>query len=399
SFSILKDASATVLYGARGANGIVMITTKSGREGPVQVNARVDFNVTTPVQMTKLLDGVEYMRLYNEARMTRDPLLGAFYSQQQIQSTIDGVDPMLFPNIDWQETLFNKSTNNTKANVNLSGGGQVANYYVSAGWEKESGLLKVDNRNNFNNNIDINRAFIRSNVVFKLTPTTTLDTRITGQFERYNGPWESATGIFHQIMQSNPVDFPAVYEPDAKNQFATHTLFGNTWVDGGMKPNPYASMVRGYEDRNESRLTTQATLMQDLDFLTEGLKFQGRVSANIWGLYSSRRTYTPFFYSLQDYNQVTGDYTLYELNPNSGSVFLGNVDPGRNADGHYYFEGRFNWDRAFGKHNVSLMTVGMMEEKLLTGGNSTSIYETLPERNMGNSGRATYGYDDRYFFE
>src|SRR5690606_28353845 len=161
----------------------------------------------------------------------------------------------------------------------------------------------------------------------------------------------------------------------------------------------YASMVRGYEDRNESRLTTQATLMQDLDFLTEGLKFQGRVSANIWGLYSSRRTYTPFFYSLQDYNQVTGDYTLYELNPNSGSVFLGNVDPGRNADGHYYFEGRFNWDRAFGKHNVSLMTVGMMEEKLLTGGNSTSIYETLPERNMGNSGRATYGYDDRYFFE
>lgn len=405
SFSILKDASATVLYGARGANGIIMVNTKAGKEGPVQVNARVDFNVTTPVQMTKLLDGVEYMRLYNEARVTRDPVLGAFYTEQQIQSTIQGVDPMLFPNVDWQETLFKNSTNNTKANVNLSGGGQVANYYVSAGWEKETGLLKVDNRNNFNNNIDISRAFIRSNVVFKLSPTTTLDTRIQGQFDRYTGPWTSlsdrtaANDIFYQIMWSNPVDFPAVYEPDAANQFTKHTLFGNTWVEGGLKPNPYASMVRGYEDRNESRLTTQATLMQDLKFITEGLKFQGRISANIWSQYKSLRSYSPFYYSLQNYNQVTGEYSLYALNPNTGSGFLGDVLPGRNADGHYYFEGRLNWDRAFGKHTFGLMTVGMMEEKLLTAGNSTSIYETLPERNMGNSGRMAYDFDNRYFLE
>src|SRR5690606_30690233 len=115
SFSILKDASATVLYGARGANGIIMITTKSGREGPVQVNARVDVNMSTAVQMTELLGGVEYMQLYNETRIARDPVLGAYYSPRQIQSTIDGVDPMLFPNVDWQETLFNKSTRNTKA--------------------------------------------------------------------------------------------------------------------------------------------------------------------------------------------------------------------------------------------------------------------------------------------
>jgi len=399
SFSILKDASATVLYGARGANGIIMVTTKMGKEGPIVVNARVDYNLTTPVQMTDMVDGVEYMRLYNEARLTRDPILGAYYSEQKIQSTLQGVDPMLYPNVDWYKTLFNQSTSNAKANVNLSGGGQVANYFVSAGWEKETGLLKVDNRNNFNNNIDINRAFIRSNVIFKLTPTTTLDTRIQGQFERYTGPYESATSIFSMVMNSNPVDFPAIYEPDEANQFTKHTLFGNTYVGGALKANPYAAMVRGYEDRNDSRLTTQATLMQDLKFITEGLKFQGRASVDVWSRYSSRRTYNPFYYSLQDYNQVTGDYTLYALNPQSGSAFLGNVIPGRDADGHYYFEARFNWDRVFGKHTVGLMTVGMMEEKLLTSGVSTSIYETLPERNMGNSGRATYDYDNRYFFE
>lgn len=399
SFSILKDASATVLYGARGANGIIMVTTKSGKEGPVKLNARVDVNVTTPVQMTEMVDGVTYMRLYNEARISRNPVLGAYYSEQKILQTELGADPMIYPNVDWYNTLFNKSTINTKANMNLSGGGKVANYFVSGGFEKETGLLKVDKKNNFNNNIDITRSLIRSNVIFKLTPTTTLDTRIQGRFERYTGPYETASDIFFRVMNSNPVDFPAVYEPDAANEFTEHILFGNTYAAGSLKQNPYASMVRGYEDRNESTITAQATLQQDLKFITKGLKFQGRVSVNTWSKYASRRTYLPYYYDLESYNQITGEYKLFALNPTTGQPYLGNVEPVRDADGNYYFEARFNWDRVFGRHTVGLMTVGMAQEKLLTAGNSFSIYETLPERNTGNSGRATYDYDGRYFLE
>ncbi|QBR10714.1 SusC/RagA family TonB-linked outer membrane protein [Sphingobacterium sp. CZ-2] len=399
SFSILKDASATVLYGARGANGIIMVTTKAGREGPVSVNARVDVNTAMPTKMIDMIDGVEYMRLYNQARITRDPVLGAYYSEQKIQSTLNNENPMIYPNINWYNTLFNPSTTNTKANVNLSGGGQVATYYVSTGYDKESGLLKVDSRNNFNNNIDINRLFIRSNVIFKLTKTTTLDTRIQGRFERYTGPYASASNIFRMTMNSNPVDFPAVYEPDAQNEFTEHTLFGNTFVTGSLKQNPYAEMVRGYEDRNESNIVAQATLSQDLAFLTEGLKIQGKASVSTWSKYSSRRNYNPFYYDLENYNQITGEYTLYPLNPTTGQGYLGDVVPGRDANGHYYFEARLNWNRNFGLHNVGAMTVGMMEEKLLTAGNSSSIYETLPERNMGNSGRLTYDFDNRYFME
>lgn len=399
SFSILKDASATVLYGARGANGIIMVTTKSGKEGPVKLNARVDVNVTTPVQMTEMVDGVEYMRLYNEARISRNPVLGAYYSEQKILQTELGADPMIYPNVDWYSTLFNKSTINTKANMNLSGGGKVANYFVSGGFEKETGLLKVDKKNNFNNNIDITRSLIRSNVIFKLTPTTTLDTRIQGRFERYTGPYETASDIFFRVMNSNPVDFPAVYEPDAANEFTEHILFGNTYAAGSLKQNPYASMVRGYEDRNESTITAQGTLQQDLNFITKGLKFQGRVSVNTWSKYASRRTYLPYYYDLESYNQITGEYKLFALNPTTGQPYLGNVEPVRDADGNYYFEARFNWDRVFGRHTVGLMTVGMAQEKLLTAGNSFSIYETLPERNTGNSGRATYDYDGRYFLE
>lgn len=399
SFSIMKDALATVLYGARGANGIIIVNTKSGKEGPVGLNARIDINVATPTRRIKMLDGVQYMRLYNEARISRDPQLGAYYSEQKIQSTALGENPMIFPDVDWYSTLFKNSTTNMKANLNISGGGQVATYYVSVGADRETGLLNVDKRNNFNNNINISRYSIRSNVIFKLTPTTKLDTRIQGRFDGFNGPFVSATDIFRMVMNSNPVDFPAVYEPDSANRYTEHILFGNSFVVGSLKANPYAEMVRGYEDRNESNITAQATLMQDLDAILPGLKFQGKVSATTWSKYASRRTYLPYYYDLESYNQVTKAYTLFPLNTTSGQPYLGNVNPIRDADGRYYFEARFNWDRVFGAHAISAMTVGTMEERLLTGGNSTSIYETLPERNMGNSGRVNYTFDNRFYLE
>ncbi|KAA6311848.1 TonB-dependent receptor SusC, partial [termite gut metagenome] len=385
--------------GARGANGIILVSTKNGREGRVKINTRVDVNVTTPTQIPEVIDGVEYMQLYNQARISRDPVLGAYYDEQKIQSTKNGSNPILYPNINWYDVLFNKQTINTKANLNLSGGGKIATYFVSGGYENETGLLKVDNLNNFNNNINIDRFHIRNNVVMKLSSTTTLDTRIQGRFEKYTGPYRSASDIFKMVMDANPVDFPAVYEPDAAHQYTEHTLFGNTTIGTAFKSNPYAEMVRGYESRDESTVTAQATLLQDLKSITKGLSFQGKVSVNTWSRYSSRRTYSPYYYALESYNQITGDYKLYNLNPTTGQAFLGNVSPGRDASAHYYFEARLNWNRQFGKHSVGVMTVGMAEENLLTGGNSNSIYATLPERNAGNSGRITYDFDERYFFE
>lgn len=399
SFSILKDASATVLYGARGANGIIIVQTKSGREGPARINVRVDMHIATPTQTNSLLGGVDYMRLYNEARLTRDPVLGEFYSGQKIQSTMDGVSPMIYPNVDWYDQLFKQSTLNKKSNFNISGGGKVATYYVAGTLENETGLLKVDGNNNFNNNIDINRVQLRNNVVIKISPTTKLDTRLHGRFETYTGPNSSASDIFGMIMNSNPVDFPAVFEADEANQFTKHTLFGNTFAGGGLKQNPYAEMVRGYEDRNTSTFTAMATLSQDLEFITKGLKAQLKGSVNRWSQYSSKRNFNPFYYDMETYNQITGQYKLLALNKEGGSEYLGDVDPGRDASGHTYFEGRVNWDREFGKHTIGIMTVVMSEEYLLTGGNSRSIYETLPERNMGNSGRFAYNYDSRYFAE
>jgi len=399
SFSVLKDAAATVLYGSRAANGIIIVETKKGVEGPVKLSIRIDNHVATPTKIPKLADGVTYMRMYNEALMTRDPLVGAYYSEQKIQSTLDGTNPMIYPNINWYDAIFNDYAINTKANINVSGGGTLAKFFVSGGYDHETGLLKVDEKSNFNTNISINRAHLRSNVNFKLTGTTTLETQVYGRFERQTGPRASTEDIFGYVMNSNPVDFPAVYTADEKYRYVNYTLFGNTYVDGGRKTNPYAEMVRGYRDRNESKLIAQATLKQDLAKLTPGLAIQIKAAANVWSQYTMTREYNPFYFDLESYNQITGEHKLWCLNPTNGQIRLGDVQPGRNAEAQYYFEARGNWARQFDKHSLAAMLVGMADERLLTSGQSNSIYETLPEKNAGLSGRFSYDYDTRYFVE
>ncbi|MDR2058164.1 MAG: TonB-dependent receptor [Dysgonamonadaceae bacterium] len=397
SFSILKDASATALYGPRGANGIITVNTKTGKEGILNVNARVDFNMATPTRTIDLMDGVSYMKLYNEAYRNRnigDANLIDWYSQQKIQSTGKGEFPMLYPNVDWYEELFNRQTYNTKANINVSGGSKTATYYVAGGFDHETGLLKVDKTNNFNSNIDINRFHIRSNVIFRFTKNTSLDTRIQGRFERYNGPARTASDIFNRVMWSNPVDFPPVFAPDPQHANTSWTLFGTTMTGGD---NPYAEMVKGYTSRDDNTITAQATLMQDLGFIVSGLKTQLKASINIWSNYSATRTFNPYFYAIIESNPITGEYLLKNTN-NDGYAYLGDIQPVRDSEGHYYFEGRINWDREFGKHSLGLMTVGIMEEYVLDGANG-SIYASLPERNVGNSTRFTYDYNRRYYLE
>jgi TonB-linked SusC/RagA family outer membrane protein len=205
-------------------------------------------------------------------------------------------------------------------------------------------------------------------------------------------------------MWSNPVDFPFVYEPDDEHKYVEHTLFGSTIVNsssGGnfWKVNPYAEMVSGYEDRNESSVNLMATLTQKLDFITKNLSLQLKGSISSWSKYTSRRNYSPFYYALETFDQITGEYKLFPLNPNTGNQYLGNVDPGRDANAQYYYEAILNWNRTFDDHNVSGTIVGIAQENLITGGNNLTIYETLPEKNLGISGRFSYNYKERYYIE
>jgi TonB-linked SusC/RagA family outer membrane protein len=398
SFSIFKDASAAALYGARGANGVLYVITKNGQSSGITINARVDTHIATPTKMIQTVDGLEYMRLYNEGVTTRTPLSGNYYSEQAMESTRNGENSMIYPNINWYDELFKRTTINKRVNLNISGGGNIARFYVSGGFENENGLLKEDSRNKFNTNININRVHMRSNVVFNITKTTTLDTRIQAEFERYNGPINKASDIFNMVMNVNPVDFPAVYEPDEAHKFVSHTLFGNALINGVMMSNPYAEMVRGYNSDNISIVTMMATVQQDFDFLVKGLKFEGKGSVKANGTSNQKRQFAPFYYTVESYNQVTQEYKLFALNPQGGNTTMGEVDATNERGSSYYFEGRFNWNRVFAKiHTVGAMVVGTLQEtsNLVAG----TVFTALPARNAGISGRATYDYDNRYFGE
>ena len=396
SFSVMKDATATSLYGARGANGVILVTTKEGKKGKAKVAFRYENKFSAPTQITSLLDGVSYMELYNSALRMRDPSAPLYYSKNKIEATRNTPDPNIYPNLNWYDELFKNNTINKKFNLNVNGGGDVSQYYLSVSHTNDTGLLKVDPLNNFNNNIDINRSNLRANVNINLTKTTKISVKFNSFFERYNGPIDSANDIFGKVMQANPVNFPKYYTFD--NQFSqyNHTLFGNKG-NGGF-PNPYADMVRGYKDRFSSTILSQVQIKQELDFITEGLSFRALVAVKSYSATENQRSFNPFYYGIAESETELGLVNrIYQIQ--EGTEFLSNNSTSNAVNSNYYYEFTTQYDRFFNdKHQVGGLLVFNFNEALNKYSNS-SVFASLPARNMGISGRGTYGYDDRYFAE
>ncbi len=396
SFSIMKDATATALYGARGANGVILVTTKRGSESSAKVFARLESSISQPTQVVELADPVTYMVLNNEALLTRDPNADILYSQDKIENTgKPGANPYIYPANDWYDMLFAKQAFSQRANVSVSGGGKVAQYYVSGAATKDNGILKVDKRNSFNNNIDFRNYTIRANVDINVTSTTKLGVRMTGNFDDYTGPINSGDEMYSMVVHSNPVLFPAYYEPDADHQFTKHILFGN--YDTGQYTNPYAQMVRGYKDRNRSQMLSVIDASQDLSFITQGLSLSAMFNISRLAEFSIYRSYNPFYYTMSQYDSFTGDYVLKELNPDGGTEYLGYSESGKTVQSTLYTESRLNYNREFGKHGVSGLLVFTTRE--LLNANAGSLQLSLPSRNAGLAGRFTYSYASKYFAE
>jgi len=394
SFSIMKDATATALYGARGANGVILVTTKQGKEGPAKISIRAENSFSMPTTNVELADPVTFMRLSNEAVLTRLRTGELPYSEEKIDYTADGRNPLLYPANDWRSMLFKNYTMNQRLNMNVSGGGGVATYYVAGALNRDNGILKVDDRNNFNNNIDLKKYNLRANVNINVTKTTEMDVRLSGDFDDYSGPINSGTAMYNMVMHSNPVMFPAYYPVDEEHKYVNHILFGN--YDNSYI-NPYAEMVRGYREQHRSQILAQLVGKQDLDFITKGLS--ARLMLNITRLsdYNVSRSYSPYWYQVGNYDRSTGDYSLAQMNDN-GTEYLGYSEGAKAVNSTFYLEGRINYLRTFNeKHGVSGLVVFTRQES--TDANAGSIQLSLPSRNMGVSGRATYSYADRYFTE
>ena len=396
SFSIMKDASAAALYGARGANGVLLVTTKKGKEGRPILSFRVENSLSMPTRKVQVSDPITFMQLHNEAVTTRNPLEAPPYTPAQIDNLRLGTNPYVYPMVNWQDMLIKKSTLNQRYNFNLSGGGKTARYYVSGSYNRDNGILKVDKRNNFNSNVLSSVIQVRSNIDINVTKTTQVSIKMNGTFDEYTGPPSGGSGVFMQTLNANPVRFPAYYPADSLHQYTNHILFGN--VEGGTYLNPYAEMVKGYSNDSRTNLLSQFEIYQDLNSFTKGLKARMLINTSRVASYSLRRIYKPYYYIVDKYDPVKNSYSLKNVNPDAGQEFLSFEQGDKSISTSFYLESAINYDRTFNdRHSVGGMAVYYMRSA--SNANAGSLLASLPSRNIGISGRFTYNYDRRYFTE
>ncbi|GGF76477.1 SusC/RagA family TonB-linked outer membrane protein [Wenyingzhuangia marina] len=423
-FSVLKDAAASAVYGARGANGVVLINTKGGKAGKTRFHLRTESRISSNSKNFNFADNITYMNLANEAFLTRilpgENVNGGAppYTQNKIFRTSIGDDPLYYPNNNWIDELVKDYTVNQGYNLSASGGGEKAKYYISGTYNIDNGVLNVEGLNNFNSNIKLKNYSLRSNLDINLTPTTKASVNLYGQFDDYNGPIggrdrnnnrvSGGKHIFNLALWSNPVAFPKKY-PASFLPYIDHPLFGGEKVRGAtndIMTNPYAEMVKGYASSRASTIQTQVEIEQDLEFITKGLSFRTMGYIRRFGKFESAASYNPFYYASR-IDPETGELSINVLNDGSeGSIGI----PGRSYlnmlgefevkefDSRIHLQTSFHYNRTFNeKHEVSGMLINLISN--YETGNTSELQTSLPNRNHVLSGRFTYGYDARYLAE
>ncbi len=409
SFSILKDASATALYGARGANGVVLVTTKEGEKGTVKTSFRYETSLSTPTTKVDLADPIAFMEYSNIASMTRHGELT--YPQSKIEFTKDpNRNQFVYPATDWMDMLTKNHSLNQRANINITGGGNAATYYLAGSFSHDNGILKVDQANPFNTNIDLKKYSIRSNVNLNLTKSLEAKVRVSANFDDYTGPigesGSAGANTYGKALLANPVLFPAFYAPDRSTQYVDRILFGNyTGDDYGVGSpqyiNPYADIMQGYEDVRNNTFLAQLELHQDLNMLTEGLKARFIGSITRYSGFNIQRSYKPYFYQYIKGTYDPGSafpYQVIGLNPEGGSDNIDYTAGNKFVQARYYAEGAVLYNRRFNeRHDVGGLLVGSVKESM--NGGPTNLDSSLPSRNVALAGRFTYGLDQKYFAE
>ena len=354
SFSILKDASATAIYGARGANGVMLITTKTGKENEkTRINVTVENSFNKPMNFPDFVNGATWMEMYNEAQLTRNPGATPKYSQLDIDNTRNQVNPYIYPDVQWKDVIFKNMNMNQRANVNISGGGSKASYYMSLQANHDTGLLDTKKVYSYNNNINNWGYNFQNNISYKITSTTKIDLHMNAQIRNKKGPNYSTSDLFAQMLYCNPINFPVTFPAQPGD---THIRFGNAiWTGSSVRTNPYAYMLSSFKEYNENTLNTSLKINQKLDFVTKGLSVQAMVNWKNWASSSYNRTIEPYYYGIKGGSYNPSNPTDYEIERlgTSGTDYLKTSDISKASDQTFYLDARVNYDRQFNLHHVT----------------------------------------------
>lgn len=380
TFSVLKDAAATAVYGAEGANGVILITSKRGKVQKSVISFRTEHSIASPTRLPEFVGSVDYLNLFNEA-LSNDGL-SPIFSDELIDKYRTNADPDLYPNTNWMDELLKKTTANHRYTLSARGGTEKARYFVSGAYYGESGVFKSDPSERYDTNIGLKRYNLRSNIDLDVSKSTTVSVDLSGQYLMTNYPGIGTASIFRQMLLTPPYIFPAVY---SDGTIATY----KQERDANMR-NPYNQLMNsGYAKEWRSGIQSNVRIVQKLDFLTEGLSLRGNISYDYDGNFYSRRGYNPSRY------YATGrdaDGKLIFSKTFSGNPDMAGVVATSNAVKKIYMESSLNYNRVFGKHTVGAMGLYMQKE-------TQNMDDPLAFRKQSVVGRVTYGYDDRYFVE
>ena len=402
-FSILKDATATAMYGSRGANGVMIVTTKTGSDlrKPV-INFRVEANVAQPTSKIKLADGTTFMNLFNEATNNLGTMLP--FSQDKIYGTENNLNQYVYPNVNWYDELFKNSAFNQKVNFNIRGGGKKADYFSSISVTHETGLLQNRSKDyySFNNNIDVMRYNLQNNINAYLGESSKFSLRLNVNLMDKKGPNTDVNNLYGNIMNMNPVDFPISYPDDPE---LNYRRWGGFSFGSNPAYNPMATFVSGYQTNFTSTVVANLQYDQGLDFITEGLSMSGLVSFKNWSSTSTYRSAPYNMFVLSEYVRNPEDNNVeYDVERVGNEVIpvLGTTG-GTTGDRWFYIQANLDWRRTFGLHDVNALLIYNQEQfnyNAITGDTSIQrLYSALPQRGQSLAGRASYVYDNKYMVE
>lgn len=382
SFSVLKDASATAIYGSRGANGVILVTTKHGKAGKINIDAKVETSYNTRTITPKFVDGYTYATMMNEARITRNQ--EPIYQQDELDLLRMGLDPDLYPNVDWTDLLLKDGAMTYRANVNMNGGGSTARYFVSLSYLKEDGMYKTDEtlRKDYNTNANANTWNYRLNTDIDITKTTLLKVGVSGSLKKYNEPGLSGD-VWKSLMYQNPISVPVMYSNGYVPAYGT-----------GDRTNPWVLATQtGYKEHWENTIQSNLTLEQKLDFITQGLKFVGRFGFDTWNKNNIDRIKWPEQYKAQRFRDENGNLVFDRVTEEQKMKQTSSAEGNRNE----IFEAELHYDRGFKEHHVGGLLKFNQDSKVFTVGTGEDIKKGIARRHLGLAGRVSYNWNYRYF--
>nr|WP_320057279.1 TonB-dependent receptor [uncultured Bacteroides sp.] len=385
SFSVLKDASATAIYGSKGANGVVLITTKHGKAGKINIDAKVETSYNMRTITPEFVDGFTYANLLNEARITRNN--APIYQPEELEILRLKLDPDLYPNVNWKDLLLKDGAMSYRANLNMSGGGTTARYFASASYVEDQGMYNTDEslRKDYNTNANYKRWNYRLNTDIDITKTTLLKVGVSGSLAKRNSPGLGDSDVWGELFGYTPIRTPILYS----NGYVPA-------VGSGNQTNPWVAATQtGYNENWVNNIQTNVTLEQNFDFITKGLRFVGHFGYDTNNENNIERRKWPEQWKAERARNANGELVFTKISDPSEMK----QSSSSNGDRREFLDLMFNYDRSIKAHHLGATAKYIQDSYVKTQNLGDDIKNGISKRNQGLAGRVTYNWNYRYFMD